>query len=361
MRVLKYVIKLDKISRCKSKITLLLLEAFLGCKSHNNFLAIYCRQVRNSDIILSVIYNYGDTTILRLTLFGNIHSRHNLKSCSNGSEKRLIIFNYFPEHTVDTVSDTYRLLKRFDMYIGCPLSCSLFDNAVNKLYNRCILDIFLTELLFFAFLLNKSLFLLIHLSNILCLFLTEYTVKICSYVRSISKIRCNLLARNNVNIIHRKDIHRVGHCNLDNTGIILVISHWNKCILTHNFFRYKIPYILFRFLNLQINEFDIKHLTKDIINLFLRHISKLNEHLTEHASLFFLLFKCHIKLILVDKSSAHQNVAQSDLFPVIHAPSFCRHSGQSFIILKLYYIITKYSIVKGLLFVILHKNLPCLI
>ena len=175
------------------------------------------------------------------------------------------------------------------MYIGSSLSYSLLYNAVNKLNNRCILNFFSSCLIFLSFFLEYiTLFLLIQVDNTLCLLLSKCFIKKSVDIRCIGKNRNNLLACNDINIIHGKNISRISHGNSYCTRIIRCITERNKCVLSHNAFIKHRKHILTDICLSHVNKIYSKTVAKCLINILLCCISKCNNHFTKHLALLSL-------------------------------------------------------------------------
>ena len=90
-----------------------------------------------------MVYNLRDTTILWLSLFGNIHTAYDLDTCDDGRQYRYVVLCLFLEHTIDTETNTDVLLHRFDMNIGCSLANRQIDHFLYELYDWRAADLFL--------------------------------------------------------------------------------------------------------------------------------------------------------------------------------------------------------------------------
>ena len=155
------------------------------------------------------IYNLGNTTVLRLSLFGNIHASDNFDSGNNCRKQTNIIICLFIKGSVDAVTDTHLTLHRLNMNIGCSLAYRLINHILYKLNDRGVVDIFTIDII----LLLKLTFLFsgIFLQCGIYLRLTVILIQRQHNTSGRCNYRFHLKIGDDCNIIHGSHIKRVCH------------------------------------------------------------------------------------------------------------------------------------------------------
>ncbi len=160
------MIELFQFFLIKAQLALFSRQTRLGSQTHNGLLTVYSRKNRNTDIKFLSVYYLCNTTILRFSLLGYIHTADNFNSGSNGSQQSRTVGHLFIKGTVNTITDTNLILHRLDVNIARSLSYSLLNHCLDQLYNRRAVDIVVVDIVLICLEL-KFLLLCIHISGIL--------------------------------------------------------------------------------------------------------------------------------------------------------------------------------------------------
>ena len=102
-----------------------------------------CRKYGYTDIKLLLVHDLSDTTVLRFSFLGDIHTSDDLDTGHYSRQKPGAVGHPLIEGTVDPVTDSDLAFHGLYMNIGSPLSHSLLDHTLNQLNYRRVLDIFI--------------------------------------------------------------------------------------------------------------------------------------------------------------------------------------------------------------------------
>ena len=175
------------------------------------------------------IHHDRHTSILRFSLFGNIHSSHELDPGGNRRKKAVVINHFFIKSTIDPVTDTYLTFQCFDMDITGSLADRLFQQGPYQLNDRCVTDICAW---LFSCIPPKLLPFLCKTSGCIQGFRSTIpAVDGCTDISGRCDIRLHLEIGHNGNIIDRHHIHRICHSQMQDICIIRIQFKGNTGIL----------------------------------------------------------------------------------------------------------------------------------
>ena len=229
MRVMGNTVKSLLIIRIETQIFLFFCQTFLLGKTHYNFLAVYRRKNRNTDVKFFAVNHFSQTTVLRFTFLGNIQTGNNFNTCNNRCKCVQIVSCHNLQNTIDTIPYANLFFKCFNMNIGRSHTNSFLKHGPYNFYDRCIINGFI-----FFFLINSTEFIcMFRLELFQCfhrLFLTEEFIQMHINLRSTRIERNNLHTGNKLYVINSTQVHRVRHGNFQSIIIVLIITQRKKII-----------------------------------------------------------------------------------------------------------------------------------
>ena len=223
------MVKAFQLIRCKPQFFFVFGETQLGGNTHNDLFSMYCRYRGDSDIVFLTIHHDRHASILWFSLFGNIHSSHDLDPGGNCRKKAVVVNHFFIKSTIDPVTDTHFTFQCFDMDITGSLADRLFQQRPYQLNDRCVTDICSC---LFSSINPKLLPFFCKTSGCIQRFRrTIPAVDGCTDVSGSCDIRLHLEIGHNGNIINRHHIHRIRHSQMQDICIIRIQFKGNTGIL----------------------------------------------------------------------------------------------------------------------------------
>lgn len=73
-----------------------------------------------------------NTAVLRTSLLGNVHSRHDLETRNQGTQQSLWRTVTLKQHTVDAVANSHPILKRFNVNVTGTLTHRFRNDQVGQ-------------------------------------------------------------------------------------------------------------------------------------------------------------------------------------------------------------------------------------
>ena len=315
VRMFQNMVKLFQFIGFQAELALFLSQRVLGGKTHNDLLSVDRRQNGYTDIKLLPVYDLGDTTVLRLSLLGNIHTANNLDTCHDRRQKPDAVNRFLVESAVDTVTYPHLLLHRFDMNIGSTLSDGLIDHALDQLYNGGVVDILTVHILlldhlaffFSGILLQRGIYLRLP---IILVYRHHHTAHGSDY-------RLHLQIRDDIDIVHSADVHGIRHSHSEHVHVIRRIFDGNRPVLLKDIRRHKVQNFL-RDLNvLQIHHIVMELITQRSGNILLGGNSLIHQRLAQLTATAFLPFQTSLQVRLRDNAILHKHVSQTHFFSLI--------------------------------------------
>ena len=233
MRVRQDTVKLRHLCILETELFLLTVQGSLILETHYDLLTEYGRENVNADIVLDTVYPCGDTTVLRFTLLGNIHSADDLDTGYDSRKQFNVIFHSLVKRTIDTVPDTDVFFHGLDMNIGCSLAGCLLDHGTNEYDDRGVIEVRRIFGRFLEFFIETT-FLCVLLRNVHGLGTTEVTVQSRHDIRARTDNRLDLHVRYDTDVVCRHDIHGVGHGQSQDVRVTLGYCERDNMILTEH-------------------------------------------------------------------------------------------------------------------------------
>ncbi len=309
MGILQNMVKLFQFVRFQTKLALLPCQSILGGKTHYDLFPVDCRQNGNTDIKLLSVHNPGDTAVLRLSLLGDIHAADDLDTRYNRRQKPYTVNGFLIEGAVDTVTDAHLSLHRFDMDIGSALSDRLVNHAFDKLHNGGIVDILtvhillLNHLAFFfpGVLLQRGIYFRLPVIMIYCQ----------HYAAHGGNHRLHLQVRDDVDIIHRRDIHRIRHGHPEHIHVIRRIFERNRPVFLQNARRHEIQNFLRNDCVLQIHHIVVELFTQRPCDILLGSYAFIHQCLAQFTPTALLTLQPPLQIFLRNNTVLYKHVSKT--------------------------------------------------
>ena len=318
-----------KLLRTEAKLALLLRKRILRGQTHNGLLAVHRRQDRYTDIILMPVHDLGNTAVLRFSFLRDIHTADDLDTCHHRGKQTNTVSCFLVQSTVDTVTDAHLTLHGFYMYIGSTLSDSLLDHALDKLYDRGVVDVLAVE----VFLLHHLAF---FLSGVFFQSRIHFRLSVipvdCQHDASGGRHhRFHLHIRDDINIIQCGNIHRIRHRHAQHHSFLRILKRQYLVFL-----EYISGHQLQDFL-LDLHILQIDHVISELItqrsgNVLLRKVSFIYQYFSQLTACTLLSGKSLLQIFCGYDTAVDKHVPQTQLLPIdLHLKShplfFLRQAG----------------------------------
>ena len=309
MRVRQNVVEHLHLLIGKSEVFLISRKSCLHGKSHNALLAVICRKNGNTDIVLDTVDRLADTTVLRLSLLGDIHAADDLQTGNDRGKQSDIVGDLLEERTVDAVPDSYLRLESLDMNIGCSLTGSRLDHVSHEHDDRriaCLVDFLLLAGEHLALALLR-----VRLRRRKGVGVTEVPVDAHHDIGGCCYIRFNLQMCDHLKVVQRVHVHRVNHSYPKGVGVVRRVGERNYHIFTKDRCRDQSEDLVRNVRNRRVHHLHAQLSRERLGDVRFRRKIQLHQDFTESLVARALYFQRLLKLFLRDDTFLKKHVAES--------------------------------------------------